>query len=56
MKFTPLDLAIYPLAALMGCPCCGPEWYRALLRFSDRLADREPYPEYALSPEKGKES
>jgi hypothetical protein len=36
-------LLAWPLVRTLGCPCCGPGWYQAFMRWSYRLAG-DPLP------------
>ena len=36
-------LLLWPLTAIMGCPCCGPRWYKRLHIAACRLAG-DPIP------------
>lgn len=45
MKKYLMYLWVVPVCKVMGCPCCGPEWYREFLRKSFDFAGLEHYPE-----------
>lgn len=38
-------LVISPIVLIMGCPCCGPLWYRKLIRKACQIDRIEIPPE-----------
>lgn len=39
---------LWVLGQVLGCPCCGPRWYRDVTVFFYRLLDEEVPPELQL--------